>query len=120
MQIRMDKIRILPSFLACPPRAEKLRRKREYYATNGHYDRALAIDGHGWLVDGYATYLVMKENGESVAAAEIAQNIWPAVGCDDKHGKRDWYSIPLGLARKLRPGRRIVLFANGAIRVLQV
>lgn len=120
MQISMDKIRILPSFRACPPRAEKLRRKREYYAVNGHYDRVLSVDGRGWLVDGYATYLVMKENGESVATAEVAKNIWPAVGCDDKDGKRDWYGVSLRLARKLRPGKRVVLFANGALRVLQV
>ena len=120
MQMKMSRIRILPSFQACPPRPEKLERKRAYYRENGQYDRFLSTDGHGWLVDGYATYLVMKENGESVATVDIAKNIWPGIGCEDKAGKRDWYSVPLRLARKLKPGGRVVLLANGGIRVLKV
>lgn len=120
MKMDMAKIRVLPSFAACPPRAEKLDRKRAYYEQNGHYDRKLLVDRNGWLVDGYATYLIMKENGESTAESEIASGIWPVAGCADKSGKWDWYGVSMRLAKKLRPGSRVLLFANGALRSLQV
>ena len=119
-KMRIDKIKILPAFESCPPRAEKLQAKRDYYASRGRYDRDLAIDNHGWLVDGYATYLVMKENGESTVCVDRTEDVWPAIACDDGSGRWDWYHVPMGLARRLRPGQRTLLFSNGRLRVLRV
>lgn len=120
MQMDLNRVKILPAFEACPPRAEKLERKRAYYAENGRYDRMLSVDGRGWLVDGYATYLVMKENGETKVEAEFAKNLWPAALCEGKGRKRDWYSVPMRLAKKLYPGRRVLLLADGSVRLLRV
>lgn len=119
-KMRLDKIKILPAFQACPPRQEKVEAKLAHYKKYGRYDRDLQVDRNGWLVDGYATYLVMRANNEQVACVGIAENVWPAAACEDGSGNRDWYQIPMKLARKLRPGQGVLLFANGKLGVQTV
>ena len=110
---RLDEIKILPSFQACPPKNYKLASKREYYFQHGVYDRQLIIDPDGWLVDGYATYLVMRENGEISTDVEISYRILPCASFSYRDGHCEWRIISFQMARKLVLGDRVLLFQDG-------
>lgn len=117
--VSLDNIKILPFFSACPPRPETIERKRAVWISEGSYGGPLVIDSDGWLLDGYASYLVMRDNGEHAAMARIRRDP-RAILLAGPPGKRYApYSVSMGVARRAGPHSRVVLWADGQIKFLE-
>lgn len=117
--VSLDYIKILPFFSACPPRPETIERKRAIWISEGSYGSPLVIDNDGWLLDGYASYLIMRDNGEHTATAYIRRDP-RAVLLAGPPGKRYApYSVSMGVARRAGPHSRVVLWADGHVKLLE-
>ena len=62
-RMALSEIRIYPHFIAHPPKAGKLERKKWQYAESGLRELDIVINGKGYLIDGYCAYLIAVEYG---------------------------------------------------------
>ena len=62
-RMALSEIRIYPHFIAHPPKAGKLERKKWQYAESGLRDLDIVLNGKGYLIDGYCAYLIAVEYG---------------------------------------------------------
>lgn len=137
-EVDIDRIRILPSFAACPPSDGKMAEKMEYYTQFGMPDGTITIDRDGWLLDGYIAYLILKQAGSKNIPCQILDRPWaagrfrddePAMWdeipvlnqhrvIDDPGPREFWYTIPMRLAVRLKPGDRVLLRSDYRFKIL--
>lgn len=110
--MRLDRIRVLPFFKACPPSGRKMELKRRACA-DGLPDKPILITRDGWLLDGYATYLALLEQGAGEASVETCDVLTPSVRAAGLDGKDVDYSIPIKFARRAGPGDLALVFPKG-------
>lgn len=58
--MKIDNIKIFPTFQENPPKLEKLGRKILYYTRTGKFESEIIIDKSGQLIDGYTSYLIAR------------------------------------------------------------
>ena len=61
--MKIDNIKIFPTFQENPPKPEKLERKILYYTRTGKFESEIIIDKSGQLIDGYTSYLIARLYG---------------------------------------------------------
>lgn len=61
--MKIDDIKIYPCFAAHSPKAEKMAQKEQYFAETGLLQSQIILDGNGYLIDGFTSYLMAKERG---------------------------------------------------------
>ena len=69
--VALDDIIIKEEFANSTVRESKLNRIRSYYSEHGYIDKPITINRKNVLWDGYARYLVLKENNEKYATVEV-------------------------------------------------
>ena len=117
--VPMDHIKILPFFKAFPPKPETLERKRAVWISTGTYGSPLIIDEKGWLLDGYASYLLMCENHERVADVRIKKSPRAVLLAGPPGGRYAAYVVNMGVARRVGPKSTVVLYTGGRVRILE-
>lgn len=60
----IDNIKILKEFKRHPPKQEKIDLRRTFYKLFGKYAVPVILDNENYLIDGYTTYLIAKENNK--------------------------------------------------------
>lgn len=61
--MKLNKIKIKDSFKKRQPKGSKMRERWEYYRDNDRFYSPIIIDKNNYLVDGYTSYLIAKEDG---------------------------------------------------------
>ena len=61
--MKLSKIKIKDSFKKTEPKNWKMRERWEYYRCNDRLYSPIVIDKSNYLVDGYTSYLIAKEDG---------------------------------------------------------
>lgn len=63
VSLRTETIKIPRNFLLSPPKEENLRRHERRWNETGKLEK-IYVDKNYWLVDGYISYLIAKNNGQ--------------------------------------------------------
>ena len=71
-KIKLSKIKIKEEFTKTTPNVAKMQECRDNWEEYGTQDRYIVINPHGYLIDGYIQYLVLKENNIEEAEIKIA------------------------------------------------
>lgn len=123
MSKKKTAIRILPFFKDCPPKYEKLVVKDEYYHRYAEDPAKLSkffkvvIDRDGWLVDGYANYLTMRDHNDNRYEIEVHNGlIIPEIKASDKNGEIVRVRVNMPAASRLSRGRRFIVRYEGSLR----
>ena len=61
--MKLSKIKIKDSFKKTEPAGWKMRERWEYYRQMGRLYSPIVVNERGYLVDGYTSYLIAKEDG---------------------------------------------------------
>lgn len=61
--MKLNKIKIKDSFKKAEPKGWKMRERWIYYRQMGKLYSPIVVNGRGYLVDGYTSYLIAKEDG---------------------------------------------------------
>lgn len=61
--MKLNKIKIKDNFKKTEPQGWKMRERWEYYRRNDRFYSPIVIDQSNYLVDGYTSYLIAKEEG---------------------------------------------------------
>ena len=61
--MKIDEIMIYPCFAAHEPESEKMQRKEQYFEETGFLQSQIILDGNGYLIDGFTSYLLAKKHG---------------------------------------------------------
>lgn len=59
--VRISNIKIKENFVK--PNYQKLKQRRKYYKEHDYFRSMIVLDEDNYLVNGYTTYLLAKENG---------------------------------------------------------
>lgn len=63
VDIVADEVRIYPCFWSHEPKSEKMRQKEQYFEETGALQSQIILDGNGYLIDGFTSYLLAKKHG---------------------------------------------------------
>ena len=66
-KIKLSDVKISNIFKNSPPNEWKMNRIRHNYIKYGVQDKPIVLNEDGFLIDGYARYLILKEFGEEYA-----------------------------------------------------
>lgn len=66
-QIKLSDVKISNMFKNSPPRERKMNRIRRRYLETGVQDKPIVLNEDGFLIDGYARYLILKDFGVEYA-----------------------------------------------------
>lgn len=61
--LKLEKIIIKPEFLKAEPNRYKMNEKRKYFFQYGELKDTVIVNQDNYLVDGYTSYLIAKEQG---------------------------------------------------------
>lgn len=61
--MKIDDIKIYPCFAAQEPKPEKMQEKEKYFEETGALQSQIILDGNGYLIDGFTSYLLAKKYG---------------------------------------------------------
>ena len=56
-------IQIYPCYEEHPPKPEKMEHKAQYFEQTGRFQSEIILDKDGYLIDGYTSYLLAREQG---------------------------------------------------------
>lgn len=73
-KIKLSDVKISNMFKNSPPNEQKMNRVRRNYIKYGVQDKPIVLDKDGFLVDGYARYLILQEFGEEYAKCVHKKN----------------------------------------------
>lgn len=60
----INNIKIKKEFESTPPKCIKLMLKQLYYMRYHKFEQTIILDSDNWLIDGYTTYLIVKNIGK--------------------------------------------------------
>lgn len=92
--MKLGDVRVPDRFLACPPKAEKIRSRMESLERepDGAYIR---VNGAGWLTDCYATYMAARELGlDRIRVKPGREDCLVATGTYHQNGKEYAWEVP--------------------------
>ncbi len=73
--IKLSDVKISNMFKNSPPNEKKMNRIRHNYIKYGVQDKPIVLDKNGFLIDGYARYLILQEFGEEYAKCIHKKNV---------------------------------------------
>lgn len=74
-KIKLTEVKISKRFKNTTPSERKMERIRKKYRETGMQDKPIVLDENGYLIDGYARYLILKEFGEEYINCICKKNI---------------------------------------------
>ena len=120
LQIRISDIKIYPCFQETPPGAQKMEQKEQYFIKTGLFKSDIILDSDNYLIDGYTSYLLAKEQGmEYVPFSYGKRQIVRA--SHREGGKLYIWELPRKLIDRVHAGDRVLVPGNNnGIRVVTV
>lgn len=119
MKMRIEDIKIHPCFKEHPPKTEKIEHKRQYFRKTGLLQSEIILDSGNYLIDGYTSYLLAKENHvEYVLARYGKRQIVRAY--HKKGGKLYAWELPGIMTDCIFVGDKVIVHTQRGIKTVTV
>ena len=120
-KIRLADVKIPDAFREYVPSSEKAAAKAAYVRTHGRPEEPIKIDPDGFLLDGYAGYLAMKEAGIETCDAQVRKTGLRIRGHHMKRpGKSYYWAARCRKAAELKPGDEAAVMTRYGMKMAVV
>ncbi|MDE6220308.1 MAG: hypothetical protein K2G51_07785, partial [Lachnospiraceae bacterium] len=117
--ISTDAIKIYPCFAAHSPKAERMEQKEQYFEETGSLQSQIILDGNGYLIDGFTSYLLAKEHGIQVVPVRYSKR--QIVRASHKPGGKLYsWELPWILIDKVHTRDRVLVRTERGVQAVTV
>ena len=117
--MKIDEIKIYPCFAAQDPKPEKMQEKEKYFEETGALQSQIILDGNGYLIDGFTSYLLAKERGIQIVPVRYGRR--QIVRASHKpDGKLYSWELPETLIDRVSTGDKAVVRTERGVRMVVV
>lgn len=117
--MKIDDIKIYPCFAAHSPKAEKMEQKEQYFAETGLLQSQIILDGNGYLINGFTSYLLAKEHGIQIVPVRYGKR--QIVRASHKPGGKMYsWELPWILIDRVHTGDRVIVRTERGVQVVTV
>lgn len=119
VDIPTDEVKIYPCFAAHSPKAEKMEQKERYFEETGALQSQIILDGNGYLIDGFTSYLMAKERGIQIVPVRYGRR--QIVRAGHKPGGKPYsWELPETLVDRVSVGDKAVVRTQKGVRTVVV
>lgn len=119
MYMPVDEIRIYQCFAEHPPRPEKMEQKEQYFQETGALQSQIILDGRGYLIDGYTSYLLARQHGIQVVPVRSGKR-QIVKACHKSGGQSYVWELPVRLVDRVSAGDKVMVHTQRGIRAARV
>lgn len=117
--MKTDDIKIYQCFTEHPPRPEKMEQKEQHFQETGALQSQIILDGRGYLIDGYTSYLLARHHGiQEVPVRSGKRQIVRA--CHKPGGQSYLWKLPDRLVGHVSAGDKVMVHTQRGIRAVRV
>lgn len=117
--MKIDDIKIYPCFAAHSPKAEKMEQKEQYFAETGLLQSQIILDGNGYLINGFTSYLLAKEHGIQIVPVRYGKR--QIVKASHKPGGKLYsWELPWILIDRVHTGDRVIVRTERGVQAVTV
>ncbi len=117
--MKIDDIKIYPCFAAQEPKPEKMQEKEKYFEETGALQSQIILDGNGYLIDGFTSYLMAKERGIQIVPVRYGRR--QIVRAGHKPGGKPYsWELPETLVDRVSVGDKAVVRTQKGVRTVVV
>ena len=117
--IPTDAIKIYPCFAAHSPKAERMEQKEQYFTETGLLQSQIILDGNGYLIDGFTSYLLAKEHGIQVVPVRYSKR--QIVRASHKPGGKLYsWKLPWILIDRVHTGDKVLVRTERGVQAVTV
>lgn len=117
--MKIDEIKIYPCFAAQEPKPEKMQEKEKYFEETGALQSQIILDGNGYLIDGFTSYLLAKEHGIQIVPVRYGRRQIVRAG-HTPGGKLYSWELPETLVDRVSAGDKAVVRTQKGVRTVVV
>ena len=101
-------IKIFPAFWEVLPSDRTMEMKRQYFKKHRDFQSKIVVDGEGYLLDGFTSYLLAKEY--RIVDVPVRRREWQMVWAYHKPGKKLYtWRLPEKLTGQISVGDRVLV-----------
>lgn len=117
--MKIDDIKIYPCFAAHSPKAEKMEHKEQYFAETGLLQSQIILDGNGYLINGFTSYLLAKEHSIQIVPVRYGKR--QIVKASHKLGGKLYsWELPWILIDRVHTGDRVLVRTERGVQAVTV
>lgn len=117
--MKIDDIKIYPCFAAHSPKAEKMAQKEQYFTETGLLQSQIILDGNGYLINGFTSYLLAKEHGIQIVPVRYSKR--QIVRASHKPGSKLYsWELPWILIDRVHTGDRVLVRTERGVQAVTV
>lgn len=117
--MKIDEIMIYQCFAEHPPRPEKMEQKEQYFQETGALQSQIILDGRGYLIDGYTSYLLARQHGIQVVPVRSGKR-QIVRACHKSGGQSYVWELPVRLVDRVVVGDRVLVHTRKGVRSAMV
>lgn len=115
----LKNIKIFPCFWETPPGDGKMEKKRQYLKENGAFQSEIVLDGDGYLIDGFTSYLLARERG--LVDVPVRYGKLQVIQAYHRPGGQLYtWRLPKALIDQVSVGDRVAVHTRGGVRCVTV
>lgn len=119
VDIPTGEVKIYPCFASHSPKPEKMEQKEQYFAETGLLQSQIILDGNGYLINGFTSYLLAKEHGIQIVPVRYGKRqIVRAVY--KPGGKLYSWELPWILINRVHTGDRVLVRTERGVQAVTV
>ena len=117
--MKINDIKIYPCFESHSPKAEKMEQKEQYFAETGLLQSQIILDGNGYLINGFTSYLLAKEHGIQIVPVRYGKR--QIVRASHKSGGKLYsWELPWILIDRVHTGDRVLVRTERGVQAVTV
>lgn len=117
--MKIDDIKTYPCFAAHSPKAEKMEQKEQYFAETGLLQSQIILDGNGYLINGFTSYLLAKEHVIQIVPVRYGKR--QIVKASHKPGGKLYsWELPWILIDRVHTGDRVLVRTERGVQAVTV
>ncbi|MDE6621272.1 MAG: hypothetical protein K2K74_12455 [Lachnospiraceae bacterium] len=117
--IPTESIKIFPCFAEHSPKVEKMEQKEQYFTETGLLQSQIILDGNGYLIDGFTSYLLAKEHGIQIVPVRYGKR--QIVRASHKPGGKLYsWELPWILIDRVHTGDRVLVRTERGVQAVTV
>lgn len=119
VDISTNEVKIYPCFWSHSPKAEKMEQKEQYFAETGLLQSQIILDGNGYLINGFTSYLLAKEHGIQIVPVRYGKR--QIVKASHKPGGKLYsWELPWILIDRVHTGNRVLVRTERGVQAVTV
>ena len=112
-------IKIFPAFLELQPSDRTMEMKRQYFKKHRDFQSGIVVDGEGYLLDGFTSYLLSKEY--RIVDVPVRRGEWQMIWAYHKPGGQLYaWKLPEELAGQISVGDKVDVHTKRGVRCVTV